>query len=192
MPDIAKRRAAREQAFALLFELSFHPEATIKELLECAAEPSEAGEGSPIKTDPLALRLANKAAENLEKLDEAISERLKGWKLNRISRVAHALLRLALCEMFFFDEIPVGASINEAVELAKRYGDDEAPRFINGVLGAVARQEKTHAEPEQPTEESTSSPAGEPTSSPVGELAAELSDEPSAESLAGAAVESGD
>ena len=162
MPDQAKRRAAREQAFALLFELSFHPEATIAELLACAAPDEE----HPIQTDPFALRLANKAAENLEQLDAAISERLKGWKLNRISRAAHALLRLALCEMLFFDEIPVGASINEAVELAKRYGDDEASRFINGVLGAVARQEKPNAEPEQPTSEPTIEPIAEPIMEP--------------------------
>ena len=180
MPDQAKRRAAREQAFALLFELSFHPEATIEGLLECAVPDEE----HPIKTDPFAIRLANKAVENLEQLDETISTRLKGWKLSRISRVAHALLRLALCEMFFFDEIPVGASINEAVELAKRYGDDEAPRFINGVLGAVARQEKTNAEPEQPT--------AEPIAEPAVEQPIEPANESSAEPIAGAAVDAGD
>jgi len=141
MADQSTRRAAREQAFALLFELSFHPDASIEDLVACAVDTGE----EPLAPDPFALRLAGAAAANFARLDEEITKRLKKWKLNRISRVSHALLRLALCEMLFFDDIPMGASINEAVELAKRYGDEDAPRFINGVLGAVARQEKTDA-----------------------------------------------
>ena len=132
MPDA--RRASREKAFALLFELSFQPGETVASLIERACE----GDGPP-PVDSLALRLAETAADHLEELDDTISKRLKGWKLSRISRVSHALLRLAVCEMLYFDDIPVGASINEAVELAKIYGDDGAPKFINGVLGAIAR-----------------------------------------------------
>ena len=139
MPD---RRQSREKAFALLFELSFHPDETIASLAERACE----GDGPPA-VDGFAMRLAETASEHLQELDEAITRRLKGWKLGRISRVSHALLRLAVCEMLYFGDIPVGASINEAVELAKLYGDADAPRFINGVLGAVARQEKTDAKP---------------------------------------------
>lgn len=148
MADQASRRAAREQAFALLFELSFHPDATVETLLACAVDPDRE---EPLRPDPFAVRLAETAAAHLEQLDGEIAKRLKNWKLRRISRVSHALLRLALCEMLFFEKIPVGASINEAVELAKRYGDEEAPRFINGVLGAVARnaaiQEKMDENP---------------------------------------------
>jgi len=140
MPD--PRRASREKAFALLFELSFQPGESVASLLEHAVEggcPPAAGE-EDAPADSLALRLAETAAAHLEALDETIAGRLKGWKLNRISRVSHALLRLAVCEMLWFDDIPVGASINEAVELAKLYGDAEAPKFINGVLGAIARE----------------------------------------------------
>ncbi|MDR2686768.1 MAG: transcription antitermination factor NusB [Oscillospiraceae bacterium] len=132
MPDA--RRASREKAFALLFELSFQPGETIASLAERACEGDEA----PL-ADGLALRLAETASVRLEELDETIAKRLKGWKLSRISRASHALLRLAVCEMLYFDDIPVGASINEAVELAKIYGDDGAPKFINGVLGAISR-----------------------------------------------------
>ena len=134
MPD--NRRASREKAFALLFELSFQPGETIASLAERACEGDE-----PPPADSFALRLAETAAAHLDELDDTIAKRLKGWKLNRISRVSHALLRLAVCEMLWFDEIPVGASINEAVELAKIYGDDSAPKFINGVLGSIARGE---------------------------------------------------
>ncbi|MCL2494728.1 MAG: transcription antitermination factor NusB [Oscillospiraceae bacterium] len=139
MPD--PRRASREKAFALLFELSFQPGESIASLLEHAVEggcPPAADNDAP--ADSLALRLAETAAAHLEGLDEIIAGRLKGWKLNRISRVSHALLRLAVCEMLWFDGIPVGASINEAVELAKIYGDADAPKFINGVLGSIARE----------------------------------------------------
>ena len=131
MPDA--RRASREKAFALLFELSFQPGETIASLAANACEGDEA------PADSLALRLAETASLHLEELDDTITKRLKGWKLSRISRVSHALLRLAVCEMLYFDDIPVGASINEAVELAKIYADADAPKFINGVLGSIAR-----------------------------------------------------
>lgn len=134
MPEQTSRRASREKAFALLFELSFQPEETIQSLLANAVPDSEVP-----PADDFAIELAEAAAQRLPQLDEAIEPRLKGWKLSRISRVSLTLLRLAVCEILYFDNIPVGASINEAVELAKIYGDDEAPKFINGVLGAVAR-----------------------------------------------------
>jgi len=137
MPD--KRRASREKAFALLFELSFQPGESIAALLERAFD----GDDDPPLADKFALRLAETAAVHLDELDGAITKRLKGWKLNRISRASHALLRLAVCEMLYFDDIPVGASINEAVELAKIYGDEDAPKFINGVLGSIARDRET-------------------------------------------------
>ena len=142
-----KRRAAREQAFALLFELSFHPDASIASLIENARV--EGGEDEDtlraIPVEDFALRAAETAASRLEELDERIAKHLRGWKLSRISRVSLALLRLAACELLWFDDIPAGASINEAVELAKLYGDEDAPRFINGVLGSIARAGETQA-----------------------------------------------
>ena len=136
--DQLSRRTAREQAFALLFELSFHPGERLRDILDRHAE-----DDTPAP-DELALALALRAEEQRERLDEEIAKRLKpGWRLGRIPRVTHALLRLAVCEILCFDEIPVGASINEAVELAKIYAGDEAPRFINGVLGAIARDQET-------------------------------------------------
>jgi len=135
--DQSGRRAAREQAFALLFELSFYPEGSLRDILDAhGAQEDEIPE-----LNALALKLALCAEEHLQALDEEIAKRLKGWKLSRISRASHAILRLAVCEMKYFDDIPVGASINEAVELAKIYADDDAPKFINGVLGAIARAE---------------------------------------------------
>jgi len=136
MADQSKRRDAREQAFALLFELSFHPGECLRDILD-----TRGAEDDTPAPDAFALALAECAEAHLTELDEEIAKRLKGWKLNRISRASHALLRLAVCEMKYFDGIPMGASINEAVELAKIYADEGAPKFINGVLGAIARDD---------------------------------------------------
>ncbi len=148
-PQKSGRQVAREQAFALLFELSFHPGADIPALLANAGEPDSSAEGenaNAVRTLPVqayAVRAAEATLAHMEELDALISQHLRGWKLSRISRVSLALLRLAACELLYFDDIPAGASINEAVELAKLYGDEDAPRFINGVLGSIARAGET-------------------------------------------------
>ena len=73
-------------------------------------------------------------------LDNTISENLKsGWKTDRLSKVSLAILRLALYEIVYIDDIPDRVSVNEAVELAKQYDVDEAPSFINGVLSGVLK-----------------------------------------------------
>ena len=77
---------------------------------------------------------------HLEVLDRLIDENSIGWKRSRLSRVAASLLRLALYEMLFEEDIPVSVSINEAVELAKKYGTGEDASFINGLLGTVAKK----------------------------------------------------
>lgn len=70
-------------------------------------------------------------------LDERIAQHLKGWKIERVARVEHNILRIALLEMFYRDDTPVNIVINEAVELAKKYGSDRAAPFVNGVLGGA-------------------------------------------------------
>ena len=78
-------------------------------------------------------------AEHLEELDNTIRDNAKGWSFKRLSRITVALLRLAIYEMRYVEDVPTGAAINEAVELAKVYDSSEAAAFINGVLGAVSR-----------------------------------------------------
>lgn len=130
-----KRREAREQAFVLLFEQSLNHD-TIGQIIETE---EMLGEGTVI-IDDFAERLALKAEENQAILDEKIEKNIRGWKMNRLSKVALAVLRLAICEMVFEEDIPVSVSINEAVELAKKYGGKEDAPFVNGVLGAVAKE----------------------------------------------------
>lgn len=126
------RREARELAFVLLFERSFG-ELSVKEILEASAEARD------VEADDFALRLAEGAEVRFEELDDLIAKNARNWSTERISRVALAIMRLAIYEMQYEESIPVSVSINEAVELAKKYGGDEDASFINGVLGGIAR-----------------------------------------------------
>ena len=83
--------------------------------------------------------LVNLIDAHRDEIDEQIRRFSKGWKLERISRTALAVLRVALCEILYMDDIPDAASINEAVELAKGYDDPDTVAFINGVLGGYMR-----------------------------------------------------
>ena len=128
------RRQAREQAFTLIFEKSFHPEITVEEMISMAVEARY------LQTDEFAVLLAKTADEQQPEIDSIIENNAIGWKKDRISRVSLSLLRLALCEMLFIEEVPTNVSTNEAVELAKLYASQEDAAFINGVLGAAARK----------------------------------------------------
>ncbi len=130
------RHEEREQAFILLFEKSFNQEIELDELYDFAVE-NEAITGSEfVKT------ILFKTWENVTNIDAVIEKYAKGWKISRISKVALAVLRLAVCEMKYFDDIPVGVSINEAVELCKKYAAKEDSSFVNGILGSVSKEEK--------------------------------------------------
>ena len=93
--------------------------------------------------------LVETAAEHQETLDGSIERYAQGWKAERLSRPVRAILRCALCEILYFPDVPDAAAINEAVELAKKYGEsEETPAFVNGVLGGFMRAEK----PDPPSE----------------------------------------
>lgn len=126
------RRKSREQAFALLFEKSFN-DLPVMDLAEGAQDARE------LIIEPFALALAQGAEEKLAEIDARIDEFSHKWSRNRISRVALAVLRLAVYEMLYEDDTPVSVAINEAVELAKKYGGDEDSSFVNGVLGGISR-----------------------------------------------------
>ena len=132
----ADKRKAREQAFIILFERSFNSELTIDEILKIAVE-SEVIEKNKMTAD-----IVRKAEEHIDEIDGVIEKNLKGWSKQRISKVSLALLRMAVCEMKYFDKVPVGVSINEAVEICKVYGSDEDKGFINGILGSIAREKE--------------------------------------------------
>lgn len=127
------RREAREEAFILIFEKQFNL-ADTNEILEIAAEVRDLKPNTYIKT------VFNGVYENVDSIDNIISENAIGWKIGRISKVTLCILRLAIFEIKFMDDIPVSVSINEAVELAKKYATKEDASFINGILSSVEKK----------------------------------------------------
>lgn len=130
------RREEREQAFILLFEKSFNQEIELEELYAFAVE-NEAITGSEFVK-----KLLFTTWDNVADIDAVIEKYAHGWKISRISKVALAVLRLAICEMKYLDDIPVGVSINEAVELCKKYAAKDDSAFVNGILGSVSKEAK--------------------------------------------------
>lgn len=84
--------------------------------------------------------------EKIPELDEMVSSHAKGWKTGRMPKTDLSIMRLAVFEMLYDDTVPVNVAINEAVELAKLYGEDDSYKFINGVLGAIAREKQAEIE----------------------------------------------
>ena len=126
------RFKAREQGFILIFEKIFHPE-PIEEII------SNAEESRDMEVDSYALGLVRGVYDNLDDIDSCIGSNLKkGWTVKRISKTSLAILRLAVFEMKYVDEVPESVAINEAVELAKKYTINESG-FINGVLGSLSK-----------------------------------------------------
>lgn len=126
------RREARELAFVLLFEKTFTDE-SVSEIMEKAREARE------VEADDFAARVAAGAADKLPELDAIIEPALQNWSKERLTRVALTVLRLAVYEMKFEEDTPVSVAINEAVEIAKKFGGADDASFINGVLGSIAR-----------------------------------------------------
>ena len=131
-----KRSEAREQAFQLVFEMGITGDSV-------DATIDAAGMSRDLILDDFAEKLAKGVEQNREKIDEQISRYIRGWKFSRLSRVAVAALRLAVYEILYEDNLPDSVSINEAVELAKKYGSVEDAPFVNGVLASVV---KSHGE----------------------------------------------
>ena len=130
------RKEAREIAFAIVFESSFHSEG-LDYILENAAD----GRDLSLPDGSFAKELARITIEKRDEIDETIASCSSHWKPGRMAKATLAILRISVCEMMnFSEEVPASVSINEAVELAKVYGGDDDPSFVNGVLGAVYKK----------------------------------------------------
>ena len=129
------RRELRKNVFYAVFQLYFAGEEEQEDVLRVFFKEYDFDEDSrKIIEDEV-----NGIMEKSEDLDSEIEINSKGWKVSRMSKVDRAILRVALYEMKYMDDIAVGVAINEAVELAKKYSTDESPSFINGILGKIAR-----------------------------------------------------
>ena len=126
----------REIAMKMLYAASLGGGETMDEVLE----QSEQANTLSGKDRTFLENLIDGVQAHQEELDDVIGRYAQGWALNRIARVDLTILRMAVYEMMYMPEIPVGATINEAVELAKTYGEDKSSGFINGILGSAARE----------------------------------------------------
>ncbi len=125
------RKTARENAFILIFERCFR-EDSVEAIIEDAIEARE------FEYDDYVETVFKGVCEKSLEIDEAISANLKGWNISRLSKVALSVLRLAVYEMLYIAEVPLKVSINEAVEIAKKYSTQDDASYINGVLGSIA------------------------------------------------------
>ena len=144
------RNTAREIAVHLSYELSFTNQSadslmdqrlTEASFAELAEEYALYQEAPDKKQEEYIRRLVRGVAEHGAELDGYIAKYAKGWRFSRIPLVASAIMRVAMYEILYMPDIPTGAAINEAVEIAKKYETPETVKFINGILGSFARKE---------------------------------------------------
>lgn len=126
------RRKARENALYAFFEMSFG-----NVLVDIIAQSRDENENS---IDTYGEWILSEYANHSQQVDEAINTRLKGWTQDRLPRMSLAVLRLAVTEMLYSREEMDSVVINEAVELSKKYGDENDYQFINGLLGSISRE----------------------------------------------------
>lgn len=150
------RTEARETAFKALFQLEFTPNDE-EEFYEALAIENAVEEDTKVPQRRLTyIQDAVKGTrEHLTEIDELLKAHLKkGWALTRLSTADRNILRLAIYEMLFAEKkLSAGIIINEAVELAKKYGEDDSRRFINGILDAIGKEEQKRREQESGNKE---------------------------------------
>ena len=129
------RREIREYTFKMLFQIPFYLE---QEELDQQIDQFLSLESLDEVDKTMLYGKYKDIIPHIKELDEEISIASQGWKLNRMNRVDLTIIRLAYYEMKLDEQVPVSVAINEAVELAKKYGGDESPQFVNGVLGKLA------------------------------------------------------
>ena len=137
---MGKRRSGRELAFRLLFQCDVGG-VPFEEVIAAAREGSEA---TP-EVWEFAVELARGAWDSRDEADAVTAQYAAGWSLERMANADRNLLRLAIHEVLHRDDIPQGVSINEAVELAKRYSTIDSAKFINGILGNWVRDREKAA-----------------------------------------------
>jgi len=130
------RHEIRECIFCLLFQNEFYTTEEFAEQRDNYLGEKQMKE----KEQQEILQKLEKLITFLPDIDEKISQHSKGWKIDRIAKAELAILRLAVYEAVYDDSVPVGVAVNEAVELAKQYGEEGGPSFVNGILGKIVNE----------------------------------------------------
>lgn len=128
------RREIRENTFKLVFNMEFRMKDEYEEQFDMYMNTVE---GINETEREYIYKRVSDIVDKLSDIDSIIENSTEGWDLNRIGKVELAILRLAVYEAKFDDDIPVGVAINESVEIAKKYGGEDSPSFINGILGKI-------------------------------------------------------
>ncbi|MBQ7036964.1 MAG: transcription antitermination factor NusB [Clostridia bacterium] len=142
------RKNAREDAFRILFEQHVNPEEAAEKLeryFSTAKEESKKEEpfyvNRPSEADVTYTRTVVEGVQtHLEEIDKKIEENLKDWEMDRVSKISIAVLRLAIFEILYMNDIPAEVSASEAVTIAKKYDSPTAGSFVNGVLGNIIKE----------------------------------------------------
>ena len=132
------RRLAREIAFKILFQHDVGKNATEPVFSELIVE-----NGLPQEYVPFAKELTEGTLANMQGIDELLVKYLLNWEFDRLAAVDRNVLRLAVYELLYRDDIPTAVTINEALELSKAYNSEESAKFLNGVLDKLAREKKS-------------------------------------------------
>jgi len=140
-----RKRLAREMAVQSLYHMEMNavdPLSAVRAAVEEAQNDNEGGlRQADEAIDPdIVLGLVEGTEQHRQAIDDLLKIYLKGWHIDRLSKVDRQILRLAVYEMIFRDDVPPKVGINEAIELAKHYGTDESGKFVNGVLGKLIHE----------------------------------------------------
>ncbi|WP_248925308.1 transcription antitermination factor NusB [Paenibacillus hamazuiensis] len=140
-----KRRVAREIALQVLYQMEMN-QVSAAEAIRIAIEEAENDNEANLdvgddKISPQYIKeLVDGTQKHLPTIDELLLEYLKGWQMDRLSRVDRQVLRLAVYEMIYREDVPPKVVVNEAIELAKHFGTEESGKFVNGVLGRMIKE----------------------------------------------------
>ena len=135
-----KRAELREHIFRMIFGYEFNSDAEMPEQMQLYFEQLDEEDTVPAEAEITYIRdKALAVILKTEEIDKLINDNTKGWKTSRMNKVDLSILRLAVYEMKWDDDIPEGVAIDQAVELAKKYSGDEGPSFVNGVLAKLAQ-----------------------------------------------------
>lgn len=136
---MSSRRQGREIALQILYQMEWAENAGVDLLLRVVLEHFPPV--SPVDEETLnfARSLVNAVIEHKEETDAAIKKHARNWRLDRMSSIDRNILRLGVAEILYFPEVPPKVAINEAVELAKKFGNSESSSFVNGILDGVLK-----------------------------------------------------
>lgn len=135
------KRKIRENVYIMLFQTAFYSDTDWEEQAGLFLDGLEGKDATKKAKDQIKERF-ERICTHLAEIDEKISEKARGWRLERLAKADLAILRIAVFELLYDEDVPNPVAINEAVELAKQYGEEKSGRFVNGVLASIEKEIK--------------------------------------------------